>query len=476
MSSDRGPSGRDSDDVGPGCARDVGGETDGRDDRWWEDQAVEAAEWLGACYDAAANGASAAEVGASPVAHPGLRGDLDALVGAVDGLVGCDPVGYAGSDLLEANVALRTQADRLAGVVAEFSRAFDVSGEWLLKARSPGARLAHRCRRSTADTNREIRLGRALERMPLVTEALAAGEIGECHARQLARFATNERTAELFTRDEEMLTGFARSLSWRGFLEALKAWELAADPDGAEDNAAADEANRRVDLSEGIDATGVLDGILTPVGYATLKTALDAVVDELFQQDWDEAKTRLGRDPLPHELSRTAKQRRHDALVLMAERSQTTTGRSTPLVSVLVGTDALTKTLCRIEQTGALVTPGTLARLFDDHRGQVLIERIVFEGSNRVIEVGEKRFFTGALRRAIEARDRTCQWPGCDHPAVACQIDHMIEHSEGGSTSQNNGQALCGPHNRLKERIRKLTARRRARPKPSQGDDADLPG
>jgi hypothetical protein len=412
-------------------------------------------------------------VGAAPVDHPGLQQDLGVLAAAVDRLVGSDPVGYTGSDLLQANVELRTQAGRLAGVVAQFSRAFDSSGEWLLKARSPGARLAHRCRLSPAETNREVRLGRALDRMPLASQAWAAGEVCESHVRQLARFATNERTADLFARDEEMLVGFAQSLSWQAFLEALKAWELAADPDGAEDNAAADEANRRVDLSEGLDGTGILDGILTPVGHATIRTALDAIVDELFQQDWDDARTRLGRDPLVHELARTAKQRRHDALVIMAERSQIAGGRSAPLVSVLVGLDAFAQTLCRVEQTGTLITPGSLARLFDDHHGQVLIERIVFEGSSRVIDVGEKRFFTGALRRAIEARDRTCGWPGCDHPAVKCQVDHVIEHSEGGPTTQDNAQPLCGPHNRMKERIRKLNNRRRNRSRSSNRRDDD---
>jgi hypothetical protein len=259
-------------------------------------------------------------------------------------------------------------------------------------------------------------------------------------------------------------------------MEALKAWELGADPDGAEDNAAADEANRRVDLSEGLDGTGVLDGILTPVGYATVKSALDAITDDLFQQDWDDAKDRLGRDPLVHELARTAKQRRHDALVIMAERSQIAGGRRAPLVSVLVGLDDFTKALCRLEQTNTLVTPGTLARLFDDHQGQVLIERIVFEGSGRVIEVGNKRFFTGALRRAIEARDQVCGWPGCDHPAVKCQVDHVVEHCEGGLTTQSNGKPACGPHNRMKERVRKLNNRRRNRPRSSHDDDPDQRG
>jgi hypothetical protein len=77
------------------------------------------------------------------------------------------------------------------------------------------------------------------------------------------------------------------------------------------------------------------------------------------------------------------------------------------------------------------------------------IERIVFDSPSRVIDVGvRERFFTGALRRAIIARDRHCQHPaGCDLAAEECQIDHRIPYSEGGLTTQDNGRCYCAAHN-----------------------------
>ncbi len=84
------------------------------------------------------------------------------------------------------------------------------------------------------------------------------------------------------------------------------------------------------------------------------------------------------------------------------------------------------------------------------HLADADIERIVFEGPSRVIDVGvRRRFFTGALRRAIEVRDRHCTHPsGCDVPAEQCEIDHIEPYSRGGLTTQANGRCRCSVHNR----------------------------
>jgi 5-methylcytosine-specific restriction endonuclease McrA len=93
-----------------------------------------------------------------------------------------------------------------------------------------------------------------------------------------------------------------------------------------------------------------------------------------------------------------------------------------------------------------VVAPGQLIPYLADAD----IERIVFDGPSRVIDVGvRQRFFTGALRRAIEVRDRHCRHPsGCDVPAQQCEIDHVIPYSRGGITTQGNGRCWCKVHNR----------------------------
>jgi hypothetical protein len=80
------------------------------------------------------------------------------------------------------------------------------------------------------------------------------------------------------------------------------------------------------------------------------------------------------------------------------------------------------------------------------------IERIVYAGpSRRVVDLGRRsRFFTGALRRAIQLRDRRCVVPGCDDPADDCDVDHRLPYTKDGRTDQNNGDCKCGHHNRHK--------------------------
>jgi len=50
------------------------------------------------------------------------------------------------------------------------------------------------------------------------------------------------------------------------------------------------------------------------------------------------------------------------------------------------------------------------------------------------------------LRRAVAVRDRGCRFPGCDQPATACQLHHIIPRAQGGPTSLANLLLLCAFH------------------------------
>jgi hypothetical protein len=56
------------------------------------------------------------------------------------------------------------------------------------------------------------------------------------------------------------------------------------------------------------------------------------------------------------------------------------------------------------------------------------------------------RLLTPTQRRAILARDRGCQAPGCTLPAVYCQIHHIIEWQNNGPTNVDNAITLCAAH------------------------------
>jgi hypothetical protein len=77
------------------------------------------------------------------------------------------------------------------------------------------------------------------------------------------------------------------------------------------------------------------------------------------------------------------------------------------------------------------------------------LERVVFDGADRVLAVGAgRRFFTGADRRAVEVRDGECVHSCCDVPAEDGEVDHVVPFAEGGPTTADNGRLACGFHNR----------------------------
>ena len=55
-----------------------------------------------------------------------------------------------------------------------------------------------------------------------------------------------------------------------------------------------------------------------------------------------------------------------------------------------------------------------------------------------------------ALADFVRCRDLTCRFPGCDRPAVACDLDHTIPHADGGPTHASNLKCLCRLHHLLK--------------------------
>ncbi len=54
-----------------------------------------------------------------------------------------------------------------------------------------------------------------------------------------------------------------------------------------------------------------------------------------------------------------------------------------------------------------------------------------------------------ALADFVRCRDLTCRFPGCDHPADACDVDHTIAYPAG-PTQASNLKSLCRKHHLLK--------------------------
>ncbi|OBL01637.1 hypothetical protein A5646_19045 [Mycobacterium sp. 1245499.0] len=55
-----------------------------------------------------------------------------------------------------------------------------------------------------------------------------------------------------------------------------------------------------------------------------------------------------------------------------------------------------------------------------------------------------------ALADFVRCRDLTCRWPGCDQPAVNCDLDHTIPYADGGPTHASNLKCYCRAHHLVK--------------------------
>lgn len=55
-----------------------------------------------------------------------------------------------------------------------------------------------------------------------------------------------------------------------------------------------------------------------------------------------------------------------------------------------------------------------------------------------------------ALADFVRCRDLTCRFPGCDRPAVRCDLDHTVAYADGGPTHASNLKCLCRLHHLVK--------------------------
>lgn len=354
--------------------------------------------------------------------------------------------------LADVLLGLRRASARLDAATVAVASAWDTRGAWGRDgSKSARARLARESWDDPKHCGATLRRARKLRSMPLVSAAFRAGRIGTDRVDVLVRANASHRAAE-FTEGEAHLVRAAETVAdFDDFVRAVRYWTDGADgvsPSGdPEERAKRQRESRGFDSSTGLDGVRFLNGRLDAVGSEIFDGELRRREQELFEADWAEARERHGKDARADQLARTARQRRADALVEMATRSRSLpegSSRARPLLSVLVDYPTLHGAVRELFN-GTVLTAGQVASLLSEAD----IERIVFAGASRVLDVGARtRMFQGATRRAVEVRDRRCTFPGCSVPAEWCQVDHIVEWTDGGRTVQDNGRLLCPRHNR----------------------------
>jgi len=368
---------------------------------------------------------------------------------------------------------------------ARFVAALDRSGAATTAGhRNTAAMLSAVGNEARREARRRVRIGRTLSGCAVVAEAFASGQISAAHVSVFADLRA-PRFADRLAEDEALLVRYAGELDWDGFVALVARWKELADASEAEARDASDDRARELHLATSFRGRGILNATLTPLARGLVGGELDRLEDALFQAEWNAAVERLGDGNVtPADLARSPAQRRHDALVAMAERSAATPAASgEPRYLLYVHATQAELEAAIIEATGHTAPPPTdpavLWRELDDgtpiSRATLArlavhahVRRVVWDPAGEILDFGRaRRFFTPSQREAIAVRDRWCAC-GCGLGARRCHADHRIEWRHEGLTDIANGQPLCPRSHRLK------TARHAAGPAPA-GPHADPP-
>jgi hypothetical protein len=302
---------------------------------------------------------------------------LNQLAAAIEDLDVIDIAALDDDDELgQLLVDVRTLETRLDARVTGWIGRWDARKAWGRRARSAASWLAFHARMPLVSARRRVALARASRSMPAVAAAWRDGDIESAHVSVLAR-AHTQRSAASFERDEPLLVEHASSLRFDDFGRVVSYWLQGADPDGAEREAREVRDARRAHLSHTFNGAWVGDLLLDAAAGAIVHATLTEIERELFEAD-----QRAGT-------SRTPPQRRADAFVEMATRARTAPHdgrRPAPLFTVLVGYETFAGRVCELAN-GTALTPGELVPWLT----AADIERVVFDGPSRVIDVGTTR-------------------------------------------------------------------------------------
>ncbi|MBI4261023.1 MAG: DUF222 domain-containing protein [Actinobacteria bacterium] len=263
---------------------------------------------------------------------------------------------------------------------------------------------------------------RALESLPLVSEALVGGELSIDKVVELARFATPEDEARLVAWAGGVSVGAIRR---RGDLALARSVEPVR------------EAHRSRSLSWWYHEDRTRFGL-----QAELPAAEGAVVARAIDRLAERVPAMPGEED-----GRYLEARRADALVALASArlgQDPDPDRATVVVHAAAEALSLGDRGAEVEG-GGVIHPETARRLLCNARVQALVE----DGAGNPIRVGRlTREPPAWMLRQFRQRDRECRFPGCGTRWFT-QAHHVVWWERGGPTDLHNLVLVCGFHHRL---------------------------
>jgi hypothetical protein len=340
-----------------------------------------------------------------------------------------DDLDRLGDEIAELSAHLDAATARLLDLIREF----DARGGWSNGFRSCAAWLSWRVGFAPGAAREHVRVARALGSLPLLSQALARGELSYAKVRELTRVATAET--------EERLLAVGRAGTAEHVERIVRGWRRVDDKAEAQE-AVRQHAGRALHVYQDEDGTVKIRGRLAPEVGAALLKALEAAREALYQRRRAEAPG--GEQP-------TMDQQQADALALLAETALhhgIDPGAPGERYQVVVHVDAAVLADAgqpgqSVLEDGPRVPAGTSQRLACDATRVIMHH----DADGRVTEIGARtRTIPPALRRALHHRDHGCRFPGCG--ARFGQGHHIRHWAQGGPTTLSNLALLCRRHHR----------------------------
>ena len=319
--------------------------------------------------------------------------------------------------------------------------------EWAVDTEAAvSAEVAAELRMSQGLAASQLRYARAMrERLPKLAEVFRAGDIDQ------RTFATIVYRTDLIVDSQVLVTVDGQLALAVVRWPSMTRGRLAGHIDKIVAKADADALRRRTDrrrerevwfgdLGDGLSE--IHGSLLSPQAHAldNRLTALAATVCE--------------HDP------RSREQRRADALGALAAgadrlgcqcgRGDCAAGKRSAAASVVIHVIAEQAvngsagfTIASEVRADGLVGPELIAELAAQARLTPLVHPL-----DAAPEPGYAP--SKALADFVRCRDLTCRWPGCDHPAFDCDIDHTVPYADGGPTHATNLKCYCRTHHLVK--------------------------
>jgi hypothetical protein len=339
-----------------------------------------------------------------------------------------------GETLGEALIQIREAGiDPLEAVFAIGVRRFDRSGEYKADgALSLTAWLRWKCKLSGGAAMERVEIARQLAKLPQTEAAFANGDVGYQHVAVLAHAAEHVGAAAV-RKEEGTLLQSAQTMDPGQFTTVAKNFEHRVDAAGALAEANHAYQRRYFHISEPKDGIVRLDGVLDAEGGATLRTALQAFMKPIANDQ------------------RSYGQRNADALVeLGRQRSGGKRDGAGPRPQLIIRATVDTLAGTKGAPAGELEGGGTVpAETVQRYACDSAITRITGRGELDHELNHASRTLPASTRRALEARDRHCVFPGCGRPLTWCDGHHLVWWTRGGATALPNLALLCRPHHRM---------------------------